>query len=98
MVTSLYSGKDSERPIGFLHGEDGQGTPVEAMNTVSVVIMERIASLFDRIRRGGLGESCLLGRVLPALLDDFFPPRQVRTETKTAATLIASSDYEHRHE
>ena len=72
-------GRDAERPGGIYRAiADSEGAaPIDAMDTVPVSTMERVGSLFERVKRLGAIEAQKLERVLPLVLDDFFPPRQV---------------------
>eukprot|EP00051_Salpingoeca_urceolata_P023934 m.412655 g.412655 ORF g.412655 m.412655 type:complete len:2510 (+) comp20171_c0_seq3:1285-8814(+) len=76
MLTCMYSGKDSETPGSGLMTNVGAG-PVDAMDTVSVVTMERITALCQPLRHHGVDEAHMLRRVLPAVLVDFYQPRQI---------------------
>ena len=78
LVTCMYSGRDAARPSGLLGSLAADAANAnEAMDTVAIETMERIAALFNCIRVGGAAEAHLLENLLPPLLDDFLPPRQV---------------------
>ena len=77
MTNALHfctSGNDTDRPLR--PSAEGAG-PLDVIDSVAVITMERITSIFLRIRRWGRPEAARLERVLPLLLYEFFPPRQV---------------------
>lgn len=78
MMTCMYSGRDAARPSGLLgSSSEDAANANHAMDTVAIETMERIAALFGCIRKGGAPEARLLEQLLPSLLDDFLPPRQI---------------------
>jgi hypothetical protein len=66
-----------ERAIELIRSTKESAGPLDHIDSVSVVTMERISSLFQRIRRWGRPEALRLERVLPVILNLYFPPRQV---------------------
>eukprot|EP00050_Salpingoeca_kvevrii_P017991 m.69909 g.69909 ORF g.69909 m.69909 type:complete len:2734 (-) comp7845_c0_seq1:204-8405(-) len=74
-ITSMYCNKDLEMPSAG--AMDTSAAPLEEMDTVSLVTMERISSIFNYTRRCDQRDIRIVKRVLPLLMDDFFPPRQI---------------------
>ncbi len=76
-VDALSVGKDGDQPVGFSDIELGASTTDTMADSVSIVTMERIESIFSRVHRGGARQAVVVDRILPIILNDFLPPRQV---------------------
>ncbi|XP_076812038.1 huntingtin-like isoform X3 [Clavelina lepadiformis] len=77
MLTCMYCGR--MRVSGqndVLNPNDGPQEQEDAIET-RLLAMERISLLFERIKKGYAKDARIMARVLPRVLDDFFPAQDV---------------------
>nr|NP_001342356.1 huntingtin [Ciona intestinalis] len=77
MMTCMYCGRMriSSNPD---HGSPHGGSPEhEDVVESRLLAMERVTLLFERIRKGYPHEARVMSKVLPSMLDDFFPAQDI---------------------
>ncbi|XP_078717925.1 huntingtin isoform X2 [Lampetra fluviatilis] len=74
MLTCMYKGREKGGPSS---GDAMDGGRAADETESTIVAMERVSVLFDRLRRGVPCEAGVVSRILPQFLDDFFPPQDI---------------------
>uniref|UniRef100_H2ZNB7 Huntingtin n=1 Tax=Ciona savignyi TaxID=51511 RepID=H2ZNB7_CIOSA len=73
MMTCMYCGDSNPDHPSTQGGSPEHEDAVETR----LLAMERVSLLFDRIRKGYPQEARVMSKILPSMLDDFFPAQEI---------------------